>query len=438
MTTDCLETYELLLTEEEGEPVLDLFPFIVIRENKLHYYTRTKARGYEYNVVFGSAGHVEPTKRKFSHVALRKTIAADLQGLFWTQVTPTVSSLGVRANIPAHGPIVGRKQQITDIMEQIIEIPNQNGLVYGPGGVGKTALLIELSRQLFEDAASRPVHFQNIIWVSAKPNYYGPTLDRVEARQPQFQSLDNVLAAILEFHEFEDANTYKPDEKKWLVLELLRDAKTLLILDNFESVARAGQEDILKFFGVTAKQALRDKPDYFKVLVTSRELIPSGLHQIRLKGLDKRASKQLMQQLYEPYARSGRQQLTDQQKDALYETPQGIPLIIKHCYGQVYEYSCDIDVVLKRLSTAGTKVVDFSFAEVFALLKKDDLQLRIILLLELSGRRLMARQIADILAGDEAEIAARLAQLVNFQCTKMMSSGTEEKYGINDEVDCTP
>ena len=42
---DRLETYELLLTEEEGDTVLDLFPFIVIRENKLHYYTRTKARG---------------------------------------------------------------------------------------------------------------------------------------------------------------------------------------------------------------------------------------------------------------------------------------------------------------------------------------------------------------------------------------------------------
>jgi hypothetical protein len=429
-----LETYELLLTEEGGETVLDLFPFTVIRENKLHFYTRTKARGYEYNVVFGPAGYVEPTKRKFSQVALRKTIAADLQALFWTQVAPTVSDSGVRANFPAHGPIVGRKQQIADIMEQIIEIPNQNGIVYGPGGVGKTALLIELSRQLFEEAPSKLVHFQNIIWVSAKPNYYDPTLDRVEARQPQFQSLDNVLGAILEFYEFEGASTYKPDEKKWLVLELLRDEKTLLILDNFESVARAGQEDILKFFGVTTKQALRDKPDYFKVLITSRELIPSGFHQIRLKGLDKRESKQLMQRLYEPYARSGRQQLTDQQQDALYERTQGIPLIIKHCYGQVYEYGSEIDVVLKKLSTAGTRVVDFSFAEVFDLLKKDDLQVRIILLLELNGRRLMARQIADILVVDEAEVAERLAQLVKFQCANIMTTGTEEKYGINDEV----
>lgn len=428
-----LETYELLLAEE-GETVLDLFPFIVIKENKLQFYTQTKARGFEYNVVFGNTGYIEPTKRKFSHVALRKTIASDLQGLFWTQVTPTLNESGIKANIPPHGPIIGRKQQISDIMDQIIEIPNQNGIVYGPGGVGKTALLIELTRQLFEEVPSKAVNFLNIIWVSAKPNFYDPALDRVDARQPQFQSLDNVLTAILEFHEYEDADTYKTDEKKLLVLELLRDAKTLLILDNFESVSRTGQDDILKFFGLTTKQALRDKPDYFKVLITSREVIPSGFHQFKLKGLDKRESKQLMQRLYEPYALSGRQQLTVQQQEALYEATQGIPIIIKHCYGQVFEYGCEIDVVLKNLSSAGAKVVDFSFSEVFLILKKDELHLRIILLLELCGRRLMARQIADILVVEEAKIAERLAQLVNYQCANMSSSGSEEKYGINDEV----
>jgi len=429
-----METYELLVSPEEGKTALDLFPFIIIRNNKLHYYNRTKARGYEYNAVFTSKGYLEPIKRKFSQVALRTNIAADLQALFWTQVTPTVSELGIRANIPAHGPVIGRKQQLADIMTEIIEIPNQNGIIYGPGGVGKTALLIELSRNLFEEPCSDPILFKNIVWVSAKPNYYDPTLDRVEVQQPQFQSLDNILTAILEFHEIEDAITYKTDEKKFLVLELLRDEKTLLILDNFESVAKAGQEEILKFFGVTAKQTLKDKPNYFKVLVTSRKLIPSGFHQYRLKGLDKGESKKLMAQLFVSYARSGRQQLTEEQQNKLYEATDGIPLIIKHCYGQIYEYNRKLDEVIKGLSKAGSKIVDFSFAEVFDLIKQDELQLQLILLLELCGRRLLSRQIADILTVDEAEITDRIAQLVNYQCVNIISIGTEEKYGINDEV----
>jgi hypothetical protein len=431
---DRLETYELLLASEDEKNALDLFPFVVIKSNRLHYYNRTRAHGFEYRNVFGSTSHLELTKRKFSHAALRTTKAIDLQGLFWTQVTPTVSDFGVKSNIPVHGSIVGRKQQIAMIMEEVVLIPNQNGIVFGPGGVGKTALLTELSRQLLEEPASEPSHFENIIWVSAKRDYYDPTLDRKEAREPQFQSLDNVLTAILEFQGFEDANGYNPDDKKWLVLESLRDEKTLLVLDNFESVARQGQDDIIRFFSVEAKQALRDKPDYLKVLITSRKMIPSAFHQIKLKGLDKRESKQLMRRLYEPYARSGKPQLTEEQLDMLHEATQGIPLIIKHCYGQIFEYNCSIDLVLRKLVTASSKVVDFSFEEIFKLLKQDDLQLRTILVLELSGRRLMLRQIADILGADEAEIAERLTQLVDFQCVNRLNVGSDEKYAIGDEV----
>lgn len=431
---DRMETYELLIGTDEGGTFLDLFPFVVIKDDRLHYYHRTRAHGFEYRSIFGSTGYIELTKRKFSHAALRTTKATDLQGLFWTQVTPTVNSLGVRANIPVHGTIVGRTQQITTIMEEILQIPNQNGIIYGPGGVGKTALLIELSRQLFEEQTTDQADFENIIWVSAKRDYYDPILDVKEAREPQFQSLDNVLTAILEFKEFEDAVGYEAELKKGLVLESLRDEKTLLVLDNFESVARKGQEEIIRFLSVEAKQALKDKPDHFKVLITSREMIPSSFHQIKLKGLDKKESKQLMQRLYETYARSGKQQLTEEQIDALYEATQGIPLIIKHCYGQIYEYNRSVDQVLRNLRTAGIKVVDFSFEEIFNLLKQDNLQLRTILVLELSGRRLMLRQIADILKADESEIEERLTQLVNFQCINRINVGADEKYVVSDEV----
>ena len=338
-----IETYELLIGTDDSSTFLDLFPFVVIKDNRLHYYNRTRAHGFEYRSIFGTTGHIEPTKRKFSHAALRTTKATDLQGLFWTQVTPTVNSFGVRANYPVHGPIVGRTQQITMIMEEILQIPNQNGIIFGPGGVGKTALLIELSRQLFEEQTTEQADFENIIWVSAKRDYYDPILDVKEPREPQFQSLDNILTAILEFKEFEDAAGYEAELKKGLVLESLRDEKTLLILDNFESVARTGQNEIIRFLSVEAKQALRDKPDYFKVLITSREMIPSSFHQIKLKGLDETESTQLMQRLFEPYVRSGKQQLTEVQMDALYDATQGIPLIIKHCYGQIYEYNRSVE-----------------------------------------------------------------------------------------------
>ena len=329
---------------------------------------------------------------------------------------------------------MGRKEQIDTIMMEVIQIPNQNGIIHGPGGVGKTALLIELSKQLSDEPSSDTALFENIIWVSAKADYYDPTLDTVEAGEPQFRSLDNVLGAVLEFLEWEDATRYSLEEKKWLVLESLRDERSLLVLDNFESVAPAGQHEILKFFGVTAKQYLRDKPDFFKVLVTSREVIASGFHQINLTGLDPDESRQLMQRLYEPYAHSGKKQRSDEEMQAIHDATRGIPLLIKHCYGQVFEYNRELAHIVAGLSRAGSKVVNFSFKEVFDLVTQDKLHSRTILLLELSGRRLMSRQIAEILGVDELEIMHRLSRLVSFQCLTMTSTAVGEKYGINDEV----
>ncbi len=431
---DRLETYEILLSPDEGGASLELYPFLIIERDRLHYYSRTTAHGYEYMTAFDPTPHVVETNRKFSIVALRSTITTDLQGLFWIPVEPTVSVGGVKANIPAQDPIVGRTEQISTVLDEIIKIPNQNGIVYGPGGVGKTALLIEICRQLSEDPSPQHVYFKNIIWVSAKPNYYDPTHDVIERRPAQFQSLDNVLAAILEFYGLPDAGDYERDAKKWMVIEFLRDEKTLLILDNFESVAPVGQKDIIRFFDVDVKKALADKPDHFKVLVTSRETIPSGFHQFDLKGLDRQESKELMRRLYEPYRWSGKVQLTEQQLDALYETTQGIPLIIKHCYGQVFEYNRPMELVLRGLSNAGNKVVEFSFAEIFKLLKQDGLLLSTILLLELSARPLMLRQMADILGEDEAEIGHRVAGLENFQCVNRTSTGADTKFAVSDDV----
>ena len=93
-----------------------------------------------------------------------------------------------------------------------------------------------------------------------------------------------------------------------------------------------------------------------------------------------------------------------------------------------------LNQVLRNLRTASSNVVDFSFEEIFNLLKEDNLQLRTILVLELSGRRLMLRQIVDILKAEESEIVERLTKLVNFQCVNRINVGADEKYAISDEV----
>ena len=137
-----------------------------------------------------------------------------------------------------------------------------------------------------------------------------------------------------------------------------------------------------------------------------------------------------MGRLYEPYRRSGLPELTSEQQDKMFRATHGIPLIIKHCYGQVYEYSRPVDVVLSNLLKAPNQAIEFSFAELFKLVSADEVQRKTLLLLALIGRPLMLRQIGEILGYSEIEIGNKLSQLVSFQCV----SSTDGKYIINEEV----
>jgi len=427
---------ELIVTGQNRQESISLFPFLIIKDDRLYFYKRTRASGYEYHSAMGNRIAITPTKRKFNHALFGVTALSDSQALFWTEVVPNANPVnGIKANIPVEVGVefVGRKKQIRKIIQEVVEIPNQNGIIYGPGGVGKTALMLQVSKVLFDESDLASVAFENIIWVSAKSDYYNPILNIVEKRKRRFQSLDNVLSTILRFFGHDDIEEYDTQDKKQLVLDLLEDNRVLLILDNFETVPEYEARNIISYFGIDVKQRLKKKPDYFKVIVTSRKQIPSGFHQIQLAGLDLRESKLLMTRLCEHY-RDSKPELTDQQKEAIHLSASGIPIIIKHCIGQVYEYNEPLDGVLRKLCEASTEVVKYSFAEVFRLLKEDATALRILILMELVRGPLLIRQISEILEINESDVERKIPLLLSFQCLERASQGRDEKYSANDEI----
>ena len=294
--------------------------------------------------------------------------------------------------------------------------------------------MIELSRRLFFEPNRDALLFDNIVWASAKNTYYNPTLDLVSERRRQVDSLDSVLSTVLEFFEFEDIEGYTLDDKKDLVLDLFHDRRVLLILDNFETFSESEKNAIVRFFEVDVKYFLRRRPQNCKVIITSREHIRCGFHPIPLTGLDVPAARQLMGSLYRSYKNAERE-FSDDEKAKLYDITRGIPILIKHCFGQFYVYNKPFDSVISSLASAEpNRAVAFSFDEIFKLVEHDPCHVEIILLLELIGCPLMIRQIAEILARDESTIERALPLLNNFQCVKRTYHGRSEKYEINDEV----
>lgn len=427
----------LSMIELEENILFHLFPFVLIKDNALYYYKRTLASGYEYHSLAEGKVFVKETKKKFNHNVFK---TGSSQSLFWTEVPPTINSLnGVRANIPDEGltnEFVGRIIEKRIIFEQIIEIPNQNGIIYGPGGIGKTALTLQLTEELYAEENLEKVYYNNIIWVSAKSDFYDHIFNTIEPKHPQYKSLSNIFTAILSFFEFDGLDEYDFEDKKELVLEVLEQNKVLLILDNFESISKVETEKIIKFFEIEVKKHLRRLPEYFKVIITSRIQIPSGFHQIELKGLGVKETSDLVDSLFFNY-QTFKPELTNSQKKKLHEATKGIPVVVKHCFAKIFEYNQSVGNTISKLPQLSNAIVQFSYKEILSHLSKqtdNPHHINILILLEIVNQPLLTKQMSDILEVDIERIEESVPVLVSYQCLKWIVSRNHEQYIINDEI----
>lgn len=427
----------LSMVELNGEHLLHLFPFVLIKNHIIYYYRRTLATGYEYHSLASDKVFIKETKKKFNHNVFK---TGSSQSLFWTEVPPTVNNTnGIKANIPDEGltnEFIGRKRERRIITEQIIEIPNQNGIVYGPGGIGKTALILQLTEELYEEEDIDKICFDNIVWISAKSDFYDHIFDTIEPKQPQYKTLNNIFTAILSFFEFESLDEYDFDDKKTLLLEVLEQNKVLLILDNFESIAKAETDRIVKFFEIDVKKHLRLMPNQFKVIITSRVQIPSGFHQIELKGLGEKETSDLFDSLYKNY-QTYKPELTSSQKTELHKATKGIPVVIKHCFAKIFEYNQSFNNTISKLPHLSNAIVQFSYKEILYQLSNKSSNpnlINILILLELVNQPLLSKQISDILELDIQCVEESLPTLISYQCLKWIINRNHEQYIINDEI----
>lgn len=413
---------------------LHLYPFLVIKDDRLYFYKGRNGEGFVYGTVFGELEHIDITTKKFDHAVFK---TGSEQDLYWTDVLPAVNPQnGIKANILEDpSKFFGRDEQKKIIREEILEIPNQNGILYGPGGIGKTALMLQLAKELYEETELEKILYKNIIWISAKTDFYDYVFGAVEKRLPQFRSLEQILQAILEFFGLKNFDTYSLDEKKYLTLDILNNNKILLVLDNFETVSAEEVEKIIKFFDIEVKRELRKKPDYFKVVITSRKQIPCGFHQVELSGLDYEEAVELMDDLYGKYKHAA-EHVSEIYEKEIYKITRGIPIVIKHCFARLFEYSESLNYVLSSFDAA-SEIVQFSFNEIIQQIEvtdNDKIQLKILILLGLHNYPLMTGQIAKILEIPQSEIENKIPMLVDYQCLSRVFEEGYEKYKVNDEI----
>ena len=246
---------------------------------------------------------------------------------------------------PDYVRFVGRKEELARIRELLS--PHSRAWVIvidGIGGIGKSALALEVAHRYLREFDKLPEEerFQAIIWTSAKAATL--TADGIAPRQQITRTLDDIYTTISVALEREDITRARPEEQDNLVRHALTQQRTLLIIDNLETI---DDERVNAF--------LRELPAPTKCIVTTRHRIDVA-YPIRLTGMPRKDALTLIAQECEKKGVT----LTDEQADLLYRRTGGVPLAIVWSVAQM-GYGYDVEAVLRRLGTPTSDIARYCF-----------------------------------------------------------------------------
>jgi tetratricopeptide (TPR) repeat protein len=293
------------------------------------------------------------------------------------------------ASLPRRPYFVGREEELKTILQSLQ--PNSRTFIVGIeaiGGMGKSALAIEISYRCIESDI-----FESVIWISAKETTL--TLHGIEPIIPEAKTLSDILITIgTNLGNPTIGNLSIADQIK-RAYNLLSKRTTLLVLDNFESLSRNEQRDILDF--------LRRSPITLKVVITSRERVSEG-QIIRLQGLSFEESSALL----EWDAHQKNIHLTQDQNKYLVDLTGGLPLALLWVQGQIAVLGYSATQVLDKLSLdTDIPILQYCFNHSWNLLRHggEKKLLFILALLPDSASREALKEISGIEDSDSFEVA---------------------------------
>lgn len=243
-------------------------------------------------------------------------------------------------------PLPGRERELNALLASLKD--PQGSIVItidGLGGLGKTALALELTRRALHQGV-----FKSVIGGSAKQELFtGGEIVKVNEATLGFDALLDAIARQCGRWEL---TTLPLDEKRVLIAQLLRQQRYLVLVDNLETAENA---DALVF-------QLRNLLGVSRAIVTSRRQIRHDfvrahtLNELRLedslfflrKDLEERSVEQLLH-------------ASEEKLVAIHKVTGGAPLALKLVVAQAR--FLDLDVILRRLSNAGSKLYSFIYRQ---------------------------------------------------------------------------
>jgi tetratricopeptide (TPR) repeat protein len=231
--------------------------------------------------------------------------------------------------------------------------------LYGPGGVGKSALATWLAYYYYEKD-----YFEAILQLSAKETQL--TSSGITKLNPSLYSLENLLSNILLLFNFNDYINESMEIQKETCITLLSDYAVLLILDNMETIHDGRILEFVRSLPPTNNKGLITKT---KVLITSRMRTSGWEMPIAVEELNYEEVKEFLR-IKVNEMNIGPLKDFDVVAKKIHEASGGLPLAIQWILG-LYAITGDIMPVISRVRDSDSPLLEFSFRSSWNVLSQD-------------------------------------------------------------------
>ena len=243
-------------------------------------------------------------------------------------------------------PLPGRERDLTNLLAALKD--PQGALVItidGLGGLGKTALALELTRRALREGL-----FKSVVGDSAKQELFaGGEIVKVNEATLDFDALLDAIARQCGRWEL---TTLPREEKRIKMVQLLRQQCYLVLIDNLETAENADE----------LVAHLRNLLGVSRAIVTSRRQVRHDFVRAHtLKELTREDSLFFLRKDLEGRRVEQLLHTSEEKLVAIHTVTGGAPLALKLVVAQAR--FLDLDIILRRLSNAGSKLYSFIYRQ---------------------------------------------------------------------------
>ena len=271
----------------------------------------------------------------------------------------------VTSNLPPEdyaleGGFVGRTNDRIKLKELLYGDQYQVLTLTGSGGVGKTALALNVAYEILDDSQ---VRFSAIVWFSAKETILTP--EGIVDIVPQIRSFEELLEKIIAVIQPANLELLKSVDSTNKIADYLlghfSQNPILLIIDNLESVM--DDTELLEF--------LKEVPRPSKVLITSRRGLGEVEKRFPLEALSPTESTRLFRLVCRDKKLDDFAELDNTVISRLTSQVNNYPLAIKWAIGKT-ALGKDLEDSFKSPLEGTSEIAQFCFNDIFSMLSTEE------------------------------------------------------------------